>query len=121
MSKLKKNRRTLGFVGIFSVSGLLDYCNNRCNQKMRFVNSTFGKRKKIILIKKNKKLKEKGFHALMQHSRKHCHKKLSAFQFSNINRFAVTSQSTTNSSSNSETSTSSASIVEYELASQDKI
>ena len=35
-------------------SGLLDYCNNRCNQKMRFVNSTFGKRKKIILIKKNK-------------------------------------------------------------------
>ena len=47
----------------------------------------------------------------MQHSRKHCHKKLSAFQFSNINRFAVTSHSTTNSSSNSETSTSSASVV----------
>ena len=57
----------------------------------------------------------------MQHSRKHCHKKLSAFQFSNINRFAVTSHSTTNSSSNSETSPSSASIVEYELALQDKI
>ena len=58
---------------------------------------------------------------MQQHSRKHCHKKLSAFQFSNINRFAVTSHSTTYSSSNSETSTSSASIVEYELASQDKI
>ena len=57
----------------------------------------------------------------MQHSRKHCHKKLSAFQFSNINRFAVTSHSTTNSSSNSETSPSSASIIEYELALQDKI
>ena len=38
----KKNRTTLGFVGIFSVIvSLLDYWNNRCNQKMRFVNSYF--------------------------------------------------------------------------------
>ena len=41
----KKNRRTLGFVGIFSVIVVYwDYCNNRCNQKMRFVNSTFEKK-----------------------------------------------------------------------------
>ena len=61
-------------------------------------------------------------HALIQHSRKQCHKTLSDLRFSNINRrFAVTSHSATNSSSNSETSTSSASVVEYELSSQDKI
>ena len=65
--------------------------------------------------------KTHGVHALIQHSRKHCHKKLSDLQFSNINRFAVTSHSTTNSSSNSETCASSASVVEYELSSQDKI
>ena len=63
-----------------------------------------------------------GVHALIQHSRKQCHKTLSDLRFSNINRrFAVTSHSATNSSSNSETSTSSASVVEYELSSQDKI
>ena len=33
-------------------SSLLDYCNNRCNQKMKFVNSNFEKKK--IIIKKNK-------------------------------------------------------------------
>ena len=66
--------------------------------------------------------KTQGVHTLIQHSRKQCHKTLSDFRFSNINRrFAVTSHSATNSSSNSETSTSSASVVECELSSQDKI
>ena len=47
MSKLKKQEDPRFCRDLQCHSSLLDYCINRCNQKMRFVNSTFDKKNNI--------------------------------------------------------------------------
>ena len=44
MSKLRKQEDPRFCRDLQCHSSLLDYCNNRCNQKMRFVNSNFEKK-----------------------------------------------------------------------------